>query len=190
MINSGRLRINCISFLDFIVTPSEVLGGVLHFLLLIKLNYKLDGTFVTGPIEEPSCEQYEVSSKTLTMVTNQPTFKLQDLNHVTFLVFRQGCRYRTMLEKWLEDEEVINNKFMEFNMLEMILHSVFFGLGITILLVTVVDSYSSMTNISCHEITYGFQKITTIFNCNILNRKDLFTAMFNIKSHKEKFQIN
>ncbi len=52
--------------------------------MLDVLNYKLDGAFVTGPLKEPSFEQYEVSSKTLTLVTNQPTFNLQDLNHKTF----------------------------------------------------------------------------------------------------------
>ncbi|HDR7454974.1 TPA: LysR family transcriptional regulator [Bacillus cereus] len=138
-------------------------NDVSNQLMLDVLNYKLDGAFVTGPIVEPSFKQYEVSSKTLTLVTNQPTFKLQDLNHVTFLVFRQGCGYRTMLEKWLEDEGFINNKFMEFNVIEMILHSVSLGLGITILPVTVVDLFSSITNIYCHEIPKEFHKIKTIF---------------------------
>ncbi|MCD2338384.1 LysR family transcriptional regulator [Bacillus cereus] len=128
------------------------------------LNYKLDGAFVTGPIVvETAFEQYEVSSKTLILVTNQPTFKLQDLNHETFLVFRKGCGYRKMLEKWLENEGVINKKFIEFNMLEMILYCVALGLGITILPVTVADLFSGMTNIYYHEIPEEFHKITTIF---------------------------
>ncbi|HDR6246355.1 TPA: LysR family transcriptional regulator [Bacillus cereus] len=132
-------------------------------LMLDVLNYKLDGAFVTGPIKELSFEQYEVSSKTLTLVTNQPTFKLQDLNHKTFLVFGQGCGYRAMLEKWLEAEGFINNKFMEFNMLEMILHSVSLGLGVTLLPITAVGLFSSLPNIYCHEIPEEFRQITTIF---------------------------
>lgn len=132
-------------------------------LMVDVLNYKLDGAFVTGPIKELSFEQYEVSSKTLTLVTNQPTFKLQDLNHETFLVFGQGCGYRAMLEKWLENEGFINNKFMEFNMLEMILHSVSLGLGVTLLPVTAVGLFSSLPNIYCHEIPEEFRQITTMF---------------------------
>lgn len=132
-------------------------------LMLDVLNYKLDGAFVTGPIKETSFEQYEVSSKTLTLVTNQPTFEIQDLNHETFLVFGQGCGYRTMLEKWLKNEGFFNNKFMEFNMLEMILHSVSLGLGITLLPATAVGLFSSIPNIYCHEIPKEFHKITTIF---------------------------
>ncbi|MCD2338390.1 LysR family transcriptional regulator [Bacillus cereus] len=127
------------------------------------LNYKLDGAFVTGPVKEPSFEQYKVSSKTLTLVTNKPTFKLQDLNHETFLVFGQGCGYRTMLEKWLKQEGFIKNKFMEFNMLEMILHSVSLGLGVTLLPITAVGLFSSLPNIYCHEIPEEFRQITTIF---------------------------
>ncbi|MCU4863921.1 LysR family transcriptional regulator [Bacillus cereus] len=132
-------------------------------LMLEVLNYKLDGAFVTGPIKNPSFEQYEVSTKTLTLVTNQPTFKLQDLNHKTFLVFGKGCGYRAMLEKLLECEGFINNKFMEFNMLEMILHSVSLGLGVTLLPITAVSLFSSLPNIYCHEIPKEFRQITTIF---------------------------
>lgn len=132
-------------------------------LMLDVLNYKLDGAFVTGPIKELSFEQYEVTSKTLTLVTNQPTFKLQDLNQETFLVFGKGCGYRAMLEKWLEYEGFINNKFMEFNMLEMILHSVSLGLGVTLLPITAVGLFSSLPNIYCHEIPEEFRQITTIF---------------------------
>ncbi len=132
-------------------------------LMLDVLNYKLDGAFVTGPIKEASFEQYEVSSKKLTLVTNQPTFKLQELNHETFLVFGTGCGYRAMLEKWLEKEGFFNNKFMEFNMLEMILHSVSLGLGVTLLPATAVGLFSSISNIYCHEIPEEFSEITTIF---------------------------
>ncbi|BAR87701.1 HTH-type transcriptional regulator czcR (plasmid) [Bacillus thuringiensis serovar tolworthi] len=132
-------------------------------LMLDVLNYKLDGAFITGPIKEPSFEQYEFSSKTLTLVTNQPTFNLQDLNHETFLVFGQGCGYRTILEKWLKDEGFITNKFMEFNMIEMILHSVSLGLGVTLLPITSVGLFSSIPNIYCHEIPEEFRQITTIF---------------------------
>ncbi|HDR7455157.1 TPA: LysR family transcriptional regulator [Bacillus cereus] len=132
-------------------------------LMLDVLTYKLDGAFVTGPIKELSFEQYEVTSKTLTLVTNQPTFKLQDLNQETFLVFGKGCGYRAMLEKWLEYEGFINNKFMEFNMLEMILHSVSLGLGVTLLPITAVGLFSSLPNIYCHEIPEEFRQITTIF---------------------------
>ncbi|XKK19954.1 LysR family transcriptional regulator [Bacillus sp. A17A.1] len=132
-------------------------------LMLDVLNYKLDGAFVTGPIKESAFEHYEVSSKKLTLVTNQPTLKLQELNHKTFLVFGAGCGYRTMLEKWLEKEGFFNNKFMEFNMLEMILHSVSLGLGVTLLPKTAVGLFSSISNIYCHEIPEEFSKITTIF---------------------------
>ncbi|MGH0803526.1 LysR family transcriptional regulator [Bacillus cereus] len=132
-------------------------------LMLDVLNYKLDGAFVTGPIKEPSFEQYEVSNKTLTLVTNQPTFKFHDLNHETFLVFGKGCGYRTMLEKWLKHEGFINNKFMEFNILEMILHSVSLGLGITLLPIAAVGLFSSIPNIYCHEIPEEFRQITTIY---------------------------
>ncbi|WP_144489758.1 LysR family transcriptional regulator [Bacillus thuringiensis] len=132
-------------------------------LMLDVLNYKLDGAFITGPIKEASFEQYEVSNKKLILVTNQPTFKLQELNHETFLVFGAGCGYRAMLEKWLEKEGFFNNKFMEFNMLEMILHSVSLGLGVTLLPATAVGLFSSISNIYCHEIPEEFSGITTIF---------------------------
>ncbi|HGA1022251.1 TPA: LysR family transcriptional regulator [Bacillus cereus] len=132
-------------------------------LMMDVLKFKLDGAFVTGPINDPCFEQYEVSSKTLALITNQPIFKLQDLNNETFLVFSQGCGYRAILEKWLDNEGIFNHKFMEFNMLEMILHSVSLGLGITLLPVTAVGLFSNIPNIYCHEIPEDFCKITTFF---------------------------
>ncbi|MGU3443478.1 LysR family transcriptional regulator [Bacillus cereus] len=147
-------------------------------LIMDVLNFKLDGAFVTGPIKDPCLEQYEVSRKTLALVTNQPTFKLQDLNSETFLVFAQGCGYRAILERWLDNEGVFNYKFMEFNMLEMILHSVSLGLGVTLLPVIAVGVFSNIPNIYCHEIPKNFCEITTLFIRNKSARTGLIMKNF------------
>ncbi len=89
-----------------------------------------------------------------------------------------------MLEKWLDAEGFINNKFMEFNMLEMILHSVSLGLGVTLLPVTAVGLFSSIPNIYCHEIPEEFRQITTIFIRNKKYKSRIFYEKFYKKNFK------
>ncbi|HDR7619559.1 DNA-binding transcriptional LysR family regulator [Bacillus sp. RC55] len=132
-------------------------------LILDILEFKLDGAFVTSPIQDSSLEQYKVSTKTLVLFSNRPTFDIQDLKNETFLVFSPGCGYRFVLEKWLKDEGILLKKIMEFNMLEMILHSVSLGLGITVLPVTALTFFSNIPNIYWHEIPEQYGKIETTF---------------------------
>lgn len=132
-------------------------------LILDILEFKLDGAFVTSPIQDSSLEQYKVSTKTLVLFSNRPTFDIQDLKNETFLVFSPGCGYRFVLEKWLKDEGILLKKIMEFNMLEMILHSVSLGLGITVLPVTALNFFSNIPNIYWHEIPEQYGKIETTF---------------------------
>ncbi|MFK4291566.1 DNA-binding transcriptional LysR family regulator [Bacillus sp. RC240] len=132
-------------------------------LILDILEFKLDGAFVTSPIQDSSLEQYKVSTKTLVLFSNRPTFDIQDLKNETFLVFSSGCGYRFVLEKWLKDEGILLKKIMEFNMLEMILHSVSLGLGITVLPVTALTFFSNIPNIYWHEIPEQYGKIETTF---------------------------
>ncbi|MEH7669973.1 LysR family transcriptional regulator [Bacillus sp. JJ689] len=132
-------------------------------LIIDILEFKLDGAFVTSPIQDSSLEQYKVSTKTLALFSNRPTFDIQDLKNETFLVFSPGCGYRFVLEKWLKDEGILLKKIMEFNMLEMILHSVSLGLGITVLPVTALTFFTNIPNIYSHEIPRKYGKIETIF---------------------------
>ncbi|WP_033707375.1 LysR family transcriptional regulator [Bacillus mycoides] len=132
-------------------------------LILDILEFKLDGAFVTSPIQDSSLEQYKVSTKTLVLFSNRLTFDIQDLKNETFLVFSPGCGYRFVLEKWLKDEGILLKKIMEFNMLEMILHSVSLGLGITVLPVTALTFFSNIPNIYWHEIPEQYGKIETTF---------------------------
>ncbi|MCI4253121.1 LysR family transcriptional regulator [Bacillus sp. CCB-MMP212] len=132
-------------------------------LIIDILEFKLDGAFVTSPIQDSSLEQYKVSTKTLVLFSNRPTFDIQDLKNETFLVFSPGCGYRFVLEKWLKDEGILLKKIMEFNMLEMILHSVSLGLGITVLPVTALTFFTNIPNIYSHEIPGKYGKIETIF---------------------------
>ncbi|MYW22390.1 LysR family transcriptional regulator [Bacillus thuringiensis] len=132
-------------------------------LILDILEFKLDGAFVTSPIQDSSLEQYKVSTKTLVLFSNRPTFDIQDLKNETFLVFSPGCGYRFVLEKWLKDEGILLKKIMEFNMLEMILHSVSLGLGITVLPVTALTFFTNIPNIYSHELPREYGKIETIF---------------------------
>lgn len=127
------------------------------------LEYQLDGAFITGPIQHNSLNQHIVSQKELVLISNQDTFNMDTLENKNFLVFGQGCGYRNILEKWLQDNGIFLNKYMEFNILEMILQSVSLGLGIAVLPKEVVAHFSNIKNIYCHELPKEYGQITTIF---------------------------
>lgn len=127
------------------------------------LEYQLDGAFITGPIQHDSLNHHIVSQKELVLISNQKTFNMDMLESTNFLVFGPGCGYRTILEKWLQDNGIFLNKYMEFNILEMILQSVSLGLGIAVLPKEVVEHFSNIKNIHCHELPKKYGLITTIF---------------------------
>ncbi|WP_242272921.1 LysR family transcriptional regulator [Bacillus cereus group sp. BfR-BA-01538] len=127
------------------------------------LEYQLDGAFITGPIQNNLINQYIVSKKELVLISNQNTLNMELLANKNFLVFNQGCGYRTMLEKWLQDNGIFLYKYMEFNMIEMILQSVSLGLGVAVLPKEVVDHFSNIKNIYCHAIPKKYGEITTVF---------------------------
>ncbi|MED2765819.1 LysR family transcriptional regulator [Bacillus thuringiensis] len=127
------------------------------------LEYQLDGAFITGPIQNNLINQHIVSRKELVLITNKNKFNMDMLENINFLVFTQGCGYRAVLERWLQDNGVFFNKYMEFNMMEMILQSVSLGLGVAVLPKEVVAHFSNIKNVYCHPLPKKYGEITTVF---------------------------
>ncbi|HDX9707861.1 TPA: LysR family transcriptional regulator [Bacillus thuringiensis] len=127
------------------------------------LEYQLDGAFITGPIQNSLLNQHIVSSKELVLISNQSTFNIDLLENKNFLIFNQGCGYRAVLERWLQNNGVFLNKYMEFNTMEMILQSASLGLGVALLPKEVVAHFSNVKNIYCHPIPKKYGKINTVF---------------------------
>ncbi|MCY8110530.1 LysR family transcriptional regulator [Bacillus spizizenii] len=138
-------------------------AGLTEELIIKVTNQELDGAFISGPIKNSILEQYDVYTEKLTLVTTNKTFNIEDFLTTPILVSNRGCGYRSRLEHWLQDEGLLPNRILEFNILETILNSVALGLGITVVPETAVMQLSAAGKVYCHPLPEEYSCIPTIF---------------------------
>ncbi|WP_055106985.1 LysR family transcriptional regulator [Paenibacillus ihumii] len=142
--------------------------GVTEQLLQEVIEFKLDGAFVTGPIQHPLIEQYEVFQEELVIVSRGTDFSLDDITAKPLLLYNKGCSYRARLESWLLDEGIVPKKIMEFGTFDTIIGSVAAGIGLTIVPKSTVSLVAAQGNLHCHQVPDPYRGITTVF----IRRKD------------------
>ncbi|MEY8191980.1 LysR family transcriptional regulator [Peribacillus simplex] len=148
----------------------SIKAGITEDLIKDVIEHRLDGAFVTGPIKHPLIQPYDVCTEKLVLVTRNETFNLEEIITEPFLVFSQGCGYRSKLEQWLKEEEVMPKRIMEFNVLETILTSVTLGLGITLVPQSAVNHLTATEKVHVHAIPEEYGNISTVF----IHRKDAY----------------
>ncbi|GGG69107.1 hypothetical protein GCM10010918_25260 [Paenibacillus radicis (ex Gao et al. 2016)] len=135
------------------------------------LHYELNGAFVAGPVEHPDLVSEDVVDEELVLVTSVSHPRIHSISDVklrTFLVFFDGCSYRTRLNQLLQEEGILPVKVMEFGSLETILGCVGAGLGISLLPRSIVAESEQQGRIQCHEIAGKDAIVKTVF----IRRKD------------------
>ncbi|MCY7942288.1 LysR family transcriptional regulator [Bacillus inaquosorum] len=138
-------------------------AGLTEELIKKVTNQELDGAFISGPIKHSILEQYDVYTEKLTLVTTNKTFNIEDFLTTPILVSNRGCGYRSRLEHWLQDEGLLPNRILEFNILETILNSVALGLGITVVPESAVRHLSTAGKVYCHPLPEKYGCISTVF---------------------------
>ncbi|MCY8186030.1 LysR family transcriptional regulator [Bacillus inaquosorum] len=138
-------------------------AGLTEELIKKVTNQELDGAFISGPIKHSILEQYDVYTEKLTLVTTNKTFNIEDFLTTPILVSNRGCGYRSRLEHWLQDEGLLPNRILEFNILETILNSVALGLGITVVPESAVRHLSTAGKVYCHPLPEKYSCISTVF---------------------------
>lgn len=141
---------------------------------LIKevLSFKLDGAFVTGEISHPELDSCPVIEEELCIVSAAtfPGFdKTSGRKPMKLIVFNVGCSYRELLNKLLDDINISDRKFIEFDTLEGIINTVENGLGITLLPVELIKKHYSYRNLKILPYPQHLPKVQTVF----IKRKDL-----------------
>lgn len=137
------------------------------------LNFKLDGAFVAGPIHHSDLLYVEAFEEELCIITapTQPEIKsIEDINKKALLLFRSGCSYREILDKWFQKEKMFPSKVMEFGTLDGIIGCVAAGLGISILPQSVITKQIEEGSIKKHQIPEEYAKVKTVF----IYRKDKY----------------
>lgn len=93
-------------------------------------------------------------------------------NEIKIVVFRNGCSYREILERFLMRQGITSIKRMELGTLEGIIGCVRAGIAITMLPRAVVASLSREGKVSIHELPDGQGAVDTVF----IRRRDAFTS--------------
>lgn len=143
--------------------------GRLHDLMNQVLEYKLDGAFVTGPVNRPELVQQEAFWEELVLVTQAGTGPPPHEQYRNALVCPQGqCHYRTRMEYWLREEGLVPYRTMEFDTPEAILGCVATGMGVSMLPRSVVEVSAYKANLAAHDLPPELAWISIVF----IRRKD------------------
>ncbi len=141
-------------------------GGTTEALINEVLEYKLDGAFVTGPVDHPDLVQYTFREEELVLITDKVHSKIEsfkDISQRTILTLEQGCKYRNGFETWLETEGVYPRKRMNFSSLEGIVGCVKSGLGISLLSKSYVNRLPIKEELNLYSIPEHYSSMLTVF---------------------------
>ena len=140
------------------------------------LGYRLEGAFVAGPSMDPALLDEKVFVEELVVLTSPKVRDLRELSkvrdEVKILVFREGCSYRTRLERILLEKGVRKIKVMEFGTLDGILGCAAAGLGITMLPKALLRTAKDRSKVGIHKLPPNEARVETIF----IRRRDGFVG--------------
>lgn len=141
--------------------------GTTRTLTQAVLEYRLEGAFVAGPVEVDELEQTRAFVEELVLVSS-PEYKsvtaaLEEGRIPKVFVFRVGCSYRQKLERFLAGRGLTLVNQLEMGTLEGIIGCVSAGLGITMMPLSVVESYMKRQEVAVHRLSPADARIETVF---------------------------
>jgi DNA-binding transcriptional LysR family regulator len=136
------------------------------------LNYKLDLAFVASTVNHPEIIEIESFDEEMVLIAEKKE-NTQDILDIiknrTILVFRSGCTYRSLLERYLQESTLIPLRQFEFGSLEAIIGGVSAGIGISLLPKSVIEDKLQSGTLSSYELPPHLRKCTTM----LIRRKDI-----------------
>ena len=147
----------------------SLVSGVTETLIEDVLAWKLDGAFVSGPIDAQQMDQVPVFEEELVLVcsTNreeaQQVDSVEELLHLPLLVFPTGCGYRAKLQQWMQTQRIAPSKVMEFGTLETIIGTVIAGLGITLVPRASVARYEREGQVRLFQIPEPYRHVSVVY---------------------------
>lgn len=154
----------------------SLVAGTTGSLCKEVLAYRLEGAFVAGPALDPAFAEEKVFVEELAVVSGPEVRDLRQLaasgDEVKILVFREGCSYRTRLERILQSKGVRKIKVMEFGTLDGILGCVAAGLGITMLPKALLRTAENRKRVGIHSLPANEARVETVF----IRRRDGFVS--------------
>jgi DNA-binding transcriptional LysR family regulator len=127
---------------------------------------RLDGAFVTGPIDHPDLYQEPVFREDLVLVSSRAVPSLKALARdaeLKTIVFQRGCAYRQRLETLLSGMGLVLAKPLEFGSLDAIIGCVSAGVGVTLLPKGVVAPAAAAGKVVMHALPKEHARADTLF---------------------------
>ena len=103
------------------------------------------------------------------------TFILYRHRRYEFTAFSHGCYYRSLLEDWLQEEDISPKRVLEFGTIEAIL-CVKSNMGVAIMMKSILKGHEH--DISFNPLPNSFKKVPTTF----ITRKDIYFAQLHYKN--------
>jgi len=142
----------------------EVNTGPTGKLIEQVLNGDLDLALVADPSKDQRLEAIPIFTETLVLVTD---LSRQAINHPadlgenpTLLGFSSQCAYRTRLEAWIKEKNVMATVF-EINSYHALLNCITAGMGTGIIPQKLLDFYPFKDGLKVHPLPSHLQKTTT-----------------------------
>jgi len=156
--------------------------GPTEALLTAVLDRRVEGAFVSGPINQDDLVAVPVLEEELVLVAEATVQSYSEVvamlarkREVRVLVFRTGCTYRQRLESFLLTHGLVHVPKMEFGTLDGILGCVEAGMGMAMLPRVVAAPLHEAGRVSIHALPEGAGIARTL----LVYRKDsLLTAAF------------
>ncbi len=140
--------------------------GTTNDLVADVLEHRVQGAFVSGPIDDPrlSCETF--IREELAILTSPQIKDLQELTDagsMKIVVLRTGCSLRQKLEQILAKRGVVGLRHLEFGTLESIFSCVAAGVGVTLLPKSVVGTVWQEGRVAVHDLSPAQARSDTLF---------------------------
>jgi DNA-binding transcriptional LysR family regulator len=145
--------------------------GTTESLINQVLNYELDLAFVAAPVNHPEISETEAFKEEMVLVaeSGQSAQNIAEIvKNRVILVFRTGCSYRALLERYLGENHSIPLKRFEFGSLEAIIGGVSSGMGISLLPRSVIESKLQSGDLTAYELPSHLRNCPTV----LIQRKD------------------
>lgn len=145
--------------------------GTTEYLINQILHYNLDLAFVAAPVNHPEIREIEAFREEMVLVSEggQDTKSIEEImKNRAILVFRTGCSYRSLLERYLLESKSISLKRFEFGSLEAIIGGVASGIGVSLLPKAVIADKLQAGMLTAHELPSHLRYCTTM----LIQRKD------------------
>ena len=149
-----------------VVNLSLTIGTTGHLIEEV-LASRLEGAFVAGAVEHAEIVETQVFTEEMVLVTS-PKFRslaqfVRSSHGINILVLREGCSYRTRLERLLKENGVASFDQLEFGTIDGIFGCAREGLGITMMPRSVSERAAQNGKLGIHALGREEALVPTMF---------------------------